>query len=88
MQSKSDLEKFITKYGYIVKDIFLVQKISWERVIKDFGGFEINYKLKKIFTDTVTSINSPLPFYDVFDVPSGVIWNKNIVYKIEFVKKL
>ena len=87
MQSKSDLGKFIKKYGYIVNEVLnSIQKINWEKVIQEFGGFEINNKLKKIFTSTVTSIDKPLPFYDIFDVPSGVIWNKSILFRIEFLK--
>lgn len=65
LQSMSDLKKFIKKYGYLVEDIFPIQKINWEKVIKEFGGFEINNKIKTIFTDIKITPNDTIPFYYV-----------------------
>jgi hypothetical protein len=77
IKNKEELLKFHKKYYTEGKDL-LSQGINWEKVRKRYGGIEIKYNP---FNNS--KINDIPMWYIFFDIPSGCIWNSNILEKIE-----
>jgi hypothetical protein len=77
IKNKEDLLKFHKKYYAKGVDL-LSQDIDWEKVRKIYGGIEIKYNP---FNNS--KINDTPMWYIFFDIPSGCIWNNDILEKID-----
>ena len=85
IKTKKNLIKFCKKYMIEEpsvssgSDYRLSQKanIDWNKVVKDFGGIEIT-----IIPSWAIRIGKYTSWYDSWDIPSGCIWNDQIIKKI------
>ena len=79
-----DILYFSNKYGKSICDGIINSRAhlfcNWDAVMKDYGGIEIRYNPKKLFTDCTSTLKHM--WLHCWDVPSGVIWNKKILEKI------
>lgn len=81
LKTKSDMIRFTKKYGERSK-IFYGVGINWNNVMEEYGGIEILYK-----QNTGSNMNYIFHYwYSLFDVPSGCIWNYNIIKKIKLTQ--
>lgn len=79
IKNYGDMVKFSKKYKLKLPNEYgSLTYIDWYKVSKDFGGIEIPIFIKKAHTtfDEYTS------WYYGWDIPSGNIWNINIIKKL------
>lgn len=78
---------FNNKYKVIRKDNFVY--INWEKVSKDFGGFEIkNYNFINEELRKDKNYINKYTWFNTFDFSSGCIWNLKLIKNISFFKEL
>ena len=79
IKNSSDLITFSKKYGK-EKDGDMI--IDWCEVSDDYAGIEIPKMYKKLHD----AMNKLTTWYYGWDIPSGVIWNFDVVSEINLIK--
>lgn len=80
LEKWEDFELFYEIYKYTDKDDDFSKRIDWKKVYMDYGGIELRtVHLDKLFKWTYRN------WWYGWDIPSGCIWNKDLIYKIRLV---
>lgn len=93
LETYKDFKNFYEIYKYVNKDpndrYKDWQQINWKKVYVDYGGIELtSMHFEKMFVGVDKKYENKIKYikwWREWDVPSGCIWNKDLIKTLELI---